>query len=122
MLIMAICAVGFCVGLLLVEIWDDFCAWNFIGGLLITLCGAILAIGLIVKPMGDVKIKAQIWEFKSIRLTLKTARANENNLEVAAIQTKVMDANAWLARKKYYKTTLLSWWVPSDVLDLEPIE
>ena len=123
MLIMLICLVVFLIGFLLNRISDDCLdILEITGSSLMMFCGIMLAIGLMCKPVCDLQTKAEIREFKSIRLTLETARTNENNLEVAAIQTKVMDWNAWLASNKYYKTTLLSWWVPSDVLDLEPIE
>jgi len=63
-------------------------------------------------------------EFLALKATVEAARQNEHisELELAALQQKIIEANKWLASTQYYRR--LFWtniFYPPVVLELEPI-
>ena len=84
-----------------------------------------LVIGLIGAGIAQIEIPASIAEFEAVQLTLDTARANPgiSVLELAAIQQKAVEQNAWLARVRYFNGLFISGWaVTNRVERLEPIK
>lgn len=71
------------------------------------------------------RILSEIQEFKSIEQTVQTARVNTNisEIELAALQTEIVKANAWLAGKQYWnKSVMIGVFIPDEVDELKPIK
>jgi len=76
-------------------------------------------------PMQHSIDKADMQGFESIRSTVETARVNGDIsiLESAAMQMKIIEANAWLASSKYWVNhPLVNWYRCKDILKLLPIK
>lgn len=81
-----------------------------------------LIVALICVPFSRLETRSGIEEFNEIKETVKRARINDN-LESAAIQHKIIDANKWLKREQYYANHwLFSIYYPSEINELEVIE
>jgi hypothetical protein len=77
---------------------------------------------LVAFPITYYKTTESIAQFNATKTTLEVARRNGNILENAALQTKILESNNWLASAKYYKSTQFGLWIPNAVLELKPIE
>jgi Zn-dependent protease len=84
--------------------------------------GVFLFLFLVMLPISHISILGDIEEFNSVRQTVDVARANGADIESAAIQHKIIEQNAWLAKAKFYNSTVFDLWVPDAVDSLEPIE
>lgn len=101
---------------------DDEAIWGGIG--FVALIILVLVVCLIL-PISRMEVQADIRAFRSVGLSLETARANPDisEFELAAIQQEVIDANRWLAKAKYLvENPLINWFWVKDVIDLEPIK
>jgi len=92
-------------------------------GLLVAL-GILLVAVLFTLGICRLAVNGEVREFLSLKATVEAARQNEHisELELAALQQKIIEANKWLASTQYYRR--LSWtdvFYPPAVLDLEPI-
>lgn len=81
-------------------------------------------LGLLMMPLVRLSINADIEGFLAIKQSIEEARGNEDigEMELAALQHKVVEANQWLAVTQYQAR--LFWtrgFVPMRVLELEPI-
>lgn len=97
--------------------------WNEAIGVWLSI--VVLIMSLITLGVDRVAIRGDIKEYYALEKTLAVARANPNisPYELAAIQTKVIETNEWLAKVQYYATIpLTNWFVPQDVMKLRPIE
>lgn len=83
---------------------------------------AFLATALISLPVERMTTRAGIEQFEETRRTVERGRAAGRNIETAAIQVDIAQANRWLARKQYYNRTVFSLWIPNEVDELRPIE
>ena len=69
-------------------------------------------------------VNGEVREFLALKATVEAARQNEHisELELAALQQKIIDANKWLASTQYYRRLLwTNIFYPPVVLELEPI-
>ena len=92
------------------------------GALLIL--GGLLAVVFFVLGVNRLEENGKIQEFLAIKATVEAARRDENisELELAALQQKVVEANKWLASAQYYRKLFwTSVFYPPAVLELEPI-
>jgi len=92
-------------------------------GLLVAL-GILLVAVLFTLGVCRLAVNGDVREFLALKATVKAARQNEyiSELELAALQQKIIEANKWLASTQYYRR--LFWtniFYPPVVLDLEPI-
>jgi len=89
-----------------------------------TIAVIVLAVCLLTLPLIRVNVHARIAEFHSIRRSVDTARDGDvtGDIERAALSHKTVEANAWLARSRYYASRwYLDVFWPDEVMDLEPI-
>ncbi len=121
MYLILFCALFFLVSLicLLVEMGDGegrlVFFWVSVG---------LLIIVVFVLILNPILINAEILQFKSVGITLETARRNPeiSKFELAAIQQKVVEMNKWLANAKFWaKHPLTNWFWPKEISRLEPI-
>jgi len=92
-------------------------------GALLVLDG-LLAVVFFVLGVNRLEENGKIQEFLAIKATVEAARQNEDvsELELAALQQKVVEANKWLASSQYYRNLFwTSVFYPPEVLELEPI-
>jgi len=93
---------------------------------IVTVVLGIVFIGsLFAIPISIIDINADIEKFYATENSLAIARANSNisDLELAAIQQKVIEMNKWLATAQYWKKHPISnWFWPKKVLELAPIK
>jgi len=92
-------------------------------GLLVIL-GFFLVASLVTMGVSRLTINGEVREFVALQATVEAARQNEHisELELAALQQKIIEANGWLASAQYYRR--LFWtniFYPPVVLELEPI-
>jgi len=93
-------------------------------GLLVGLGILLAAVLLFLLGACRLTVNGKIREFLALEATVHAARQNESisELELAALQQKIIEANKWLASAKYYRR--LFWtnvFYPPAVLELEPI-
>jgi len=86
--------------------------------------GILLVAGLFTLGVSRLAINGEVREFVALRATVEAARQNEHisELELAALQQKIIEVNKWLASTQYYRR--LFWtniFYPPVVLELEPI-
>jgi len=79
---------------------------------------------LVTMGISRLTANGEVREFLALKATVEAARQNEHvsELELAALQQKIIEANKWLASTQYYRR--LFWtnvFYPPVVLDLEPI-
>ena len=84
----------------------------------------VLVVGIVGLPIQYYSTIGKIAEFKSIQQTLNTARENKtiSPFELAALQTKAVEGNMWLAGIQYWNSTILEWYIPDEVDNLQPIQ
>lgn len=92
------------------------------GGILTVASGFTLLGVIIALPICHFETKADISSFMAIQTTIEQARRDNASLEIVAIQHKIVECNEWLARKKYYNSSILNLWVPNEINELEPIK
>jgi len=86
--------------------------------------GGLLAVIFFVLGVNRLEENGKIQEFLAIKATVEAARQNEDvsELELAALQQKVVEANKWLASAQYYRKLFwTSIFYPPSVLELEPL-
>ena len=115
MIILLVLAIVF--GMCTYKGWVDI--WAVILLIVVLFC---LVVGVFIKMINSIEVKAKIHEFEATRMTIERARLNGINLEDTAIQLKVIESNQWLANQQYYNSIILGWWVPDEIDDLKPIE
>ena len=119
--LLGISVLCFCIHWLLRNKRSYDCGWGVAG----IVFGIIFAFTLIPVFPQRSAIRAEILKFKSVQTTLETARQNPviSELELAAIQQKVVESNEWLVCAQYWaKHPLVNWFWVQDVYDLEPIK
>ena len=86
--------------------------------------GGLLVVIFFVLGVNRLEENGKIQEFLAVKATVEAARRDENisELELAALQQKVVEANKWLASAQYYRKLFwTSIFYPPSVLELEPI-
>ena len=92
-------------------------------GSIVTVCGIIflLVAGLVLIGTRT-SIRSEMLGLEQTRITIENARSNEgiSKYEIAALQQKIVDYNAWLAITKYWQRNLwVNWFIPAWVQELE---
>ena len=101
--------------------WYGVSSW--VVGLLAAL-GVLLVAVLFTLGVCRLEVNGEVREFLALKATIDAARQNESvsELELAALQQKIIEANKWLASTQYYRRLFwTSVFYPPMVLDLEPI-
>ena len=94
----------------------------FPGGLIV---GGALLIALLVFPLERMGIRSNIEQYYATKETIERARSNKNisDMELAALQHKVVEINSWLKRKQYWnKNVWIEVYIPDEVDTLQPLE
>ena len=85
--------------------------------------GAILmCVALITLPVHRATVAASIASFEARRATIDAMRESGDGTELAASVLSMSDANAWLAKAKYWNNTLFDIWTPDAIESVEPIK
>jgi len=115
---------GSIVWLILTE--KDIDCGSFIGAIMF---GAVAGVGLIVLVIflvgHPIEVRAEIVQFDSVQDSVLVARSNPDisQLELAALQHKVVEMNKWLANAQFWaKHPLTNWFWPKKIFELEPIK
>jgi hypothetical protein len=95
-------------------------AIEFVGCSTMVISGILLLMSIIALPVSHMTVMAEIGKFKAVQETVINTRAT-GNMEQAALNIKIAEANSWLAETKYYRTTIFRDFVPSEIETLEPI-
>lgn len=92
--------------------------------LLMLIIAVLIGVSLLAWPVCYVGTISKIQEFRAVQQTLEEARANKSisNLELAAIQHKVVDSNKWLASTQYWNAKFgIDLYYPDEVDSLVPM-
>lgn len=96
---------------------DSEMAFQLIGGFcILVFVGSIIAI-----PMNHAAMRTDYVKFLVTRDVVEKARERETDIESAALQLKIMEANQWLASAQYWNAHLFDIYIPDDVISLKPI-
>ena len=90
------------------------------GNLIAFVSGIFLFMELLCLPIANWEYSAEIADFNSVVETIKQSRIN-SDLEDVALQHKIVEANQWLAKTKYWDSTIFGLWVPDKIKTLESI-
>lgn len=85
----------------------------------------VLGFALLFIPLNHAVITSAILDFESTKRSVETARTNKasiSNLELAALQHKIIEQNAGLAVVQYWNDTMFDIWIPDSVDELDPIK
>jgi len=101
--------------------WYGVSSW--VVGLLVA-PGILFGAVLFTLGVCRLEVNGEVREFLALKATVEAARQNEHisELELAALQQKIIEVNKWLASTQYYRR--LFWtnvFYPPVVLELEPI-
>ena len=96
--------------------------FNIIGELLMVAASISLLISLLFLVVLRYDINAQIQAYHTTVSAIQIARDNGSDLEVAAIQHKIIELNRELAKSQYYNTTIYDIWYPDEIMELKPIK
>jgi len=97
----------------------------FAGVATVVVSGVCLLIVVLAIFLCPIDIRSEILEFKSVEESLLIARNNSDisQLELAALQHKVVEMNKWLANAQFWtKHPLTNWFWPKEILALSPIK
>lgn len=92
------------------------------GGVLTVASGFTLLGVIAALPIYHFETGAEIDAFKAVQITIEQARKSNVNFETVAIQHKIIECNKWLAKKKYYNSSIMDLWVPDEISKLSPIK
>lgn len=82
----------------------------------------VLIVALISLPISRIGYKTQVIEYREFIETIKEARLDDiDNIERTNITIKIAEWNGWLAKSRYKNETILDWYVPDKIMELEPI-
>ena len=97
--------------------------YTFAGTFVFITSLVILCIALIFLPVSRFEERANIETYHSFIETLNNTNINRlEDVEKALMRDKILEINSWLARSKYYNDTILDWYIPDEILKLEPIK
>jgi len=99
------------------QLSDSEMACELIAGFCIfALFGCLIAI-----PIHRAVTRENYIEFLVTRDVVETARARGTDIESAALQMKIMEANQWLASAQYWNAHRFDIYIQDDLISLEPI-
>ncbi len=92
-------------------------------GILIALLVLIIIVGMIALPFVRLDHKRQIQSYHAFRDTLDSARISDfNEIEKASILTEIANWNMRIASAKYWRGTILRFYIPKEFTELEMIK
>ena len=65
--------------------------------------------------------KANVQAFKAVQNTVQVSRGRGNEIENTAFLLKIAEQNEWLAKSKYYRTTIFKDFYQVEIDELDPI-
>jgi len=107
------------IGVLLARFGDY--NWEIVGEFTVAVSVVIIFLMTLYLPLQRMETQSRIHEFIAIAETLKNARERSDAAEGVAFRLKIAEANAWLARTKYWRTTTFYIYIPAEIDDLKPI-
>ena len=86
--------------------------------------GVFFAFVILFIPVSNYTITTQIERFEIRKETVHIQRAGvQTEYERAMLTTQLMEDNAWLvAIQRHKKGVFFNWYVPKEILDVEPIQ
>lgn len=109
------------IGIALLVCFEDFTVGDVMGIIFTAMGGILFLVAMIMFPVTHLGVNSEIQQFKSVELSITQART-KLDIESAAIYVKIIDANKWLANKKYWNGTLFDIWIPDEIEDLKPLK
>lgn len=96
---------------------------EFIGEMLVALLVLIIIISMIALPLVRLDHRGQIQRYNAFRDTLSSARISDfNKIEKASILTEIANWNMRIASAKYWRGTILRFYIPKEFTELEMIK
>ncbi len=96
---------------------------EFIGEMLVALLVLIIVISIIALPLVRLDHRGQIQRYNAFKDTLASARISDfNEIEKASILTEIADWNMRIASAKYWRGTILRFYIPKEFTELEMIK
>ena len=93
------------------------------GFILSVVCGVCLFFALILLPTNYYEGKGDIQEYYALEQTINNARSNgANDIERAALTSKIAETNMWLASTQYWNNTIFDIYIPDDVMELKVLQ
>lgn len=94
-----------------------------LGFMLVTMSSMILIISLIILPLNYYGTKSEIVQYYITKATIDQAREQSiSDIERAALTTKIVEINQWLAGVKYWNETIFDIYIPDEIMGLEPLK
>lgn len=85
--------------------------------------GMVLFVALIMLPISYYNDMSKIKQYNSAEATIQEARTkNISDIERAALTTKIIDENQWLANEQYWNKTIFDLYIPNEVMKLQPLK
>ncbi len=119
----------FTVLLVLLAITGYFLGRQFYGdfGFFLTAISiSILVVIYMSLPIVYYSTKAEIKSYYAVKETLDNARNSSEysnySIESAALQLKIIETNSWLATQQYWKQTILTDFIPDEIMILKPLK
>lgn len=86
--------------------------------------GIVCIISFMLAPITRLSDISNINQLEATRQTVERYRNNKsvNQLELAAMQAKVIECNQWLYNAQYWKKTQWGLWISDKVIGVKPIE
>ena len=93
----------------------------FLCGVALLVALTVLAAAVIAIPLARFDYNKDAAEFVVTKATIEQARGNPELINAALVH-KIVEANQWLANRKYVNgVPLIEWYVPDSVESLEPL-
>lgn len=97
--------------------------YDLLGFTLSTICGVCLFFALILLPANYYEVKGEIQEYYALEQTVNNARSGRiNDIERAALASKIAETNMWLANIQYWNETIFDICIPDEVIKLDPLQ
>ena len=92
-------------------------------GVILILFGIVGIVAIAISlPLIHSSIKSEILQFEEARATYEWARAEDVDIEIAAVQLNIAEYNRWLTNQQYWKNTIVGIFIPDKVMELKPIK
>jgi hypothetical protein len=87
------------------------------------LSGVVLFVALLFLPANYFREVSNINDYYAVKSTIEESRKNDiSEIERAALTTKIIETNEWLANVQYWNKTIFDIYVPNEVMNLKPLK
>lgn len=117
MIILTVLSILLFIGIILCKSHSDIL--KFSGYLVTLLTACILLVSLITIPVCLLTDSATIVKIEATRIMIEQARINGSEIELAALQTKIIDTNQQIIISQYWNETIFGLWVHDDFMKLK---